>query len=736
MKFLLWSGARRLALATLVVTVCIGNASATLAAPIPSNQLRISMDSFLLTGAYSVVGGQPTGEGSLRNGNVGEYPEGGCVPVLIQVTNRDNDPGDTTLTVEYDYFNSAFGIIGFNPITTALTDPEGDADNLNDFAYGAGSFNSVVSFQTASGSTVAATITGPFSGASGSGATTPADPSRHYFIDLTDIPEDETVQVLFCADLDQDASEYGSGASMSVRTGDGGRENIAVMARDLLVLPSITISKTVSGGTSLPSDWSFTVTPSINGQSVFTIPLGDTEVFIDNVEPDGTYIIAENPGPADYTLTSVSGTNCGFFAGSASATVSAADVPVSAICEFTNTFVPPLPFVATTGTLLVIKNVINDDTGTSTASDFTINAAGTNPDLTSFAGNASGTLVTMEAGAYEITETAFAGYTAAFSADCVGTMVAGEARTCTVTNNDDDGIIIIPPFVATTGTLLVIKNVINDDVGTSVAGDFTLNATGTNPSMTSFPGNASGTLIVLEAGSYAITESSAQGYAASFGADCSGVMIAGEARTCTVTNDDDEEGVVMFTLTLTKNGNGTGTVASDRTLGPSEGPWCDPACQGDVVRFAAGTVVTLTATPSEGSTFNGSWSGACTGTGICVITMNSNQAVNAHFALLPTPCTSNCGGGGGGGGGSGGGSVLIPIAPLGGPAPAPAPAPVPTPAVLGVNITVDEPAAAPAPEPRVLGSSIITELPVTGIPGSVALVLLSAPILWLSRRKK
>ncbi len=49
--------------------------------------------------------------------------------------------------------------------------------------------------------------------------------------------------------------------------------------------------------------------------------------------------------------------------------------------------------------------------------------------------------------------------------------------------------------------------------------------------------------------------------------------------------------------------------------------------------FAAGTVDTLTAIPS-GSTFSG-WSGPCTGTGSCVVTMNQNQTVIATFAAVP-----------------------------------------------------------------------------------------------------
>src|SRR6202008_4937849 len=49
--------------------------------------------------------------------------------------------------------------------------------------------------------------------------------------------------------------------------------------------------------------------------------------------------------------------------------------------------------------------------------------------------------------------------------------------------------------------------------------------------------------------------------------------------------------------------------------------------------FAEGETVTLTTTPNGQSSFVG-WSGACTGTGACVVTMDSARSVTASFALL------------------------------------------------------------------------------------------------------
>jgi Bacterial Ig-like domain (group 2)/Divergent InlB B-repeat domain len=79
-------------------------------------------------------------------------------------------------------------------------------------------------------------------------------------------------------------------------------------------------------------------------------------------------------------------------------------------------------------------------------------------------------------------------------------------------------------------------------------------------------------------------------------------------------------------LTITLSGSGSGTV----TAAPA-GVSCGSGC----LSFPTGTQVALTATPNTGSTFNG-WSGACSGTGACTVTMNSNQAVTAAFNLVIT----------------------------------------------------------------------------------------------------
>ncbi len=82
------------------------------------------------------------------------------------------------------------------------------------------------------------------------------------------------------------------------------------------------------------------------------------------------------------------------------------------------------------------------------------------------------------------------------------------------------------------------------------------------------------------------------------------------------------------TLSITKSGTGAGTVASSPA-----GINCGATCSAS---FNLNTVVTLTATPSTGSTFAG-WSGACSGTGTCVATMDQARAVTAAFTIVPAP---------------------------------------------------------------------------------------------------
>ena len=136
------------------------------------------------------------------------------------------------------------------------------------------------------------------------------------------------------------------------------------------------------------------------------------------------------------------------------------------------------------------------------------------------------------------------------------------------------------------------------------------------------PSYAAGTVVTLIA-----TPNAGSTFAGWSGA-CSGT------GNCTVTMNANQAVTAAFnltvtvnpTLTITTSGTGSGTV-SPSPAGTSCGSGC--------LSFAAGTVVSLTASPNTGSTFAG-WSGACSGTGSCTVSMNSNQAVTAAFNLTVT----------------------------------------------------------------------------------------------------
>ena len=198
------------------------------------------------------------------------------------------------------------------------------------------------------------------------------------------------------------------------------------------------------------------------------------------------------------------------------------------------------------GTLIVIKHVINDNGGSATAGNWTMNITDTNPSNNHFAGAESpGVTITLDAGSYSVDESnGPAGYAKSASAECSGTIAAGDTKTCTITNNDN-----VPQLAQ----LTIIKHVINDNGGSATAGNWTMNITDTNPSNNHFAGAESpGVTITLDPGTFSVDESGGpSGYSESKSTDCSGTIAAGVPKTCTITNDD-----IQPLLTVTKIVNG------------------------------------------------------------------------------------------------------------------------------------------------------------------------------------
>ena len=109
-----------------------------------------------------------------------------------------------------------------------------------------------------------------------------------------------------------------------------------------------------------------------------------------------------------------------------------------------------------------------------------------------------------------------------------------------------------------------------------------------------------------------------------------GGVCSGTALTCVVTVSA-AHGVsatfapAVYALSLTLSGTGVGSVSSTPA-----GVSCGATCSAG---FDAPTVVTLSATAASGSAFAG-WSGACSGTGVCTVTMTQARAASARFVLL------------------------------------------------------------------------------------------------------
>ncbi|MGH8103737.1 MAG: InlB B-repeat-containing protein, partial [bacterium] len=118
--------------------------------------------------------------------------------------------------------------------------------------------------------------------------------------------------------------------------------------------------------------------------------------------------------------------------------------------------------------------------------------------------------------------------------------------------------------------------------------------------------------------------------------DCTGLATSitftmDSDKTCTATFNLQ---VQQFTLTLLKaaGGNGTGTVVSNPF-----GINCGPSCQSQGASFNSGDTVTLTATPSAGSRFDG-WGGDCQSAGpVAQVVMNSDKTCTALFNFNVPP---------------------------------------------------------------------------------------------------
>ncbi len=269
---------------------------------------------------------------------------------------------------------------------------------------------------------------------------------------------------------------------------------------------TLTVNKVVvndDDGTATTTDFSFT----LDGGSAIAFEADGSNVMPVSA---GAHIVAE-PAVAGYTAT---------FSGDCDAT---GNVTVatssSATCTITNDDNP-----AEVGSLTVVKVITNDDGGVATVGNFSLFVGGT--------GVTSSTTTAFAPGSYIVTETGVAGYAASFGGDCDSsgnvTLVAGDNKICTVTNND------IPP------TITLNKEVINDNGGTATPASFTLRVDGiVVPNGTSIQRDANTNISITEdpLAGYTSTGITGTGCPATLGELFT--MDLAESITCTVTNDDN-----------------------------------------------------------------------------------------------------------------------------------------------------------------------------------------------------
>ncbi|MEY4747321.1 MAG: hypothetical protein RLZZ416_370 [Candidatus Parcubacteria bacterium] len=299
-----------------------------------------------------------------------------------------------------------------------------------------------------------------------------------------------------------------------------------------LPAPTLTLRKSVvndDGGTAVASDFQ----AKIDGSNV---PWGVAQ--------------AVSVGPHTASETSLPGYSASSWGSDCASDGTVALSPgENKTCSITNDDNPPSP---TTGHLIVDK--VTDPSGSAAA--FSIEATGTAAIIGS--GAASVTDATsknyeVEPGTFSVSESPSTGWIEMSNTCSNISVAAGETKTCTITN-------------AKLPTLTVTKIVVNDNGGTATTSDFSLMIDG----MTTASSVASTTTI----GAHSISEGAHTGYTSTIGGDCAAdgsiTLVAGDNKTCTVTNDDNPPQQSIGHMVISEIYY---DVASTTTTSPNDAPF-------------------------------------------------------------------------------------------------------------------------------------------------------------------
>jgi hypothetical protein len=338
------------------------------------------------------------------------------------------------------------------------------------------------------------------------------------------------------------------------------------------------------------------------------------------VDP-GTYTLSESGGPAGYEASSWVCTGTGTQNGDQIAIANGQ----SATCTITNTENPDV-----TQGKIVIRKVTDPASDTTTVFEFTRDYS-TSP--FSLTGGSSTTPSTLLAGPYSVTENVPSGWdltgiscsavvtvggapgtsTGTPTANTVSiNLVAGDTITCTFTNRKRP-------------TLTLVKTVVNDNGGGLSANDF--------PRFIDGAPVAWNTAVELTVGPHTASETPQAGYTASaWGGDCAAdgsvTLAAGDNKTCTITNDDQQAYITVVKVVTNDDGGSAAPNDFNLTL---EG---NAVLSGVQVPVNPGTY-TAGETLLSGYTFEG-FSGDCDANGdttvalgqskTCTLTNNDQQA--------------------------------------------------------------------------------------------------------------
>ncbi len=325
----------------------------------------------------------------------------------------------------------------------------------------------------------------------------------------------ETVQTDW--DLTSSSCDHGTPSSITVLAGQ-----ITTCTFTNTKKATLTLVKNVNnnfGGSALNTSWTLSAIgpTSISGVS------GNSSITNAQVK-SGTYTLTESEGPTGYNANSWSCTNA--------VTVTNGQITLTpgqnTICTITNDDIQPK--------LTITKVVINDNGGTKKVSNFPLFINDTQ--ITSGAQNL------LNVGSYTISETADSGYTSSITGDCTPngsvTLVSGDVKSCTITNNDKPA------------TLIVKKVILDNQRGTKSYSDFSFQVNDTET--TAFEEDGQNDL-TIDAGVYTVTEPAVSGYTTTY-SNCSDLQLDnGGTATCIITNTKNGQLTVTKFHDYNANGN-------------------------------------------------------------------------------------------------------------------------------------------------------------------------------------